>query len=126
MVGSRISQVSRLYELLCAMERDLGLGTCSEEERRIIYALADLAAVGEEVPSRSLKDHPFCTDISAPTFYRALKRLTEAGTICVPDGRKTGAYILSERLEPVADRASASSTDRSRNDYAPSLQEARL
>lgn len=99
MTQSRVSQVSRLFELLCAMERDLGLCAYSDDERRIIYALADLGEIGHAVPSRLIKEHAFCSEISTPTFYRVLKRLTDAGVILVPDGCKTGKYTLSRHLE---------------------------
>ncbi|MBK1636509.1 hypothetical protein CKO19_12285 [Rhodovulum adriaticum] len=99
-----MAQLSKLYELLSAMERDLGMDQLSGEERRIVYAMSEMADADAEISSRDLREHAFCRDISTPTYYRALKRLTARGMLTVPRGRKTGAYrltgIMDEDTQP--------------------------
>ena len=87
-------QACKLFDLLNCIETDLGLSCWSEDERRIIYALVDLGKNGQHVPSRSVREHLFCRNIATPTFYRALRKLTDSGKIRVPNGRKAGVYVL--------------------------------
>lgn len=94
MKDRQISQLSNLYGLLASMEAEMGLGVLTEDERKILYAMSELGAGGADVSSNSVKAHEYCSDITSPTFYRALKRLSERDLIAVASGRKSGRYHL--------------------------------
>lgn len=93
----QLTQLSNLYGLLASMEAQLGLVDLTEDEKKILYALTELSPEGSDVASNSVKAHEYCSDISSPTFYRALKRLTERDFIAVAEGRKAGLYHLTKR-----------------------------
>lgn len=93
----QLTQLSNLYGLLASMEAQRGLVDLTEDEKKILYALTELSPDGLDVPSNSVKAHEYCNDISSPTFYRALKRLTERDFIAVAEGRKAGLYHLTQR-----------------------------
>lgn len=95
MKDRQMMQLSSLYGLLASMEAEMGLGTLTEDEKKILYAMSELGPDGSDVSSNRVKEHDYCNDISSPTFYRALKRLSERNFIAVAAGRKAGRYHLT-------------------------------
>ncbi len=79
------------------MERDLGFNDFTEAERLVVAAICALqgkAADGGFVKSGDIRAHTLCAEVSTPTFFRALKQLTDNQTLIMPDGRKKGLYRL--------------------------------
>lgn len=76
---AEMSRLAELRKLLLGMERALGLQQLSPTERDIYYAATDLAGPRNQVRTTGLMEHVLVTDISRPTFFRALKSLVDKG-----------------------------------------------
>ena len=93
----KLSAYASLLQVLRDMESDLGFNELTEPERCIIAAICALqkeAEWGDFVKSRDIRAHTLCAKVPAPTFFRALKHLTENETLIMPQGRKKGLYRL--------------------------------
>jgi hypothetical protein len=90
-------EYAALVAMLRQMEHDLGLSNFNEVERNIIAAVCSLhnLRVDEEfIRSRDIRTHKLCVNIPEPTFFRALKKLTDSQKLTMPNGRKKGLYKL--------------------------------
>lgn len=88
--------LARLAEQISSLERQLGLGGYSEDERRILYAMSALAEGADAaVRSSAVKEHALCQRISNPTFYRALKSLIDRGAVARSSAARMGSYQIT-------------------------------
>lgn len=72
------------------LEEKLGFKGLTSNERRILYAIADIICASPETSSAvtsEIKMHNACKRISYPTFSRALRRLTEDGFLTKESGQ---------------------------------------
>jgi DNA-binding MarR family transcriptional regulator len=95
---SLLAQLSNLRKVVHDMEVDLGLASLERKERDILLAFY---ATGKTDPVHGLvartevvRQHPTLSDISQPTFHRALRRLVERGLIKRPADLPPGTYLL--------------------------------
>ena len=92
-----ISKLAELRKLLLGMERAMGLQELSSAERDVFYAASDTAEFEEKIQTTGLMNHTLVTDISRPTFFRALKSLVEKGYLSHCSKRTRGLYVLNRR-----------------------------
>jgi DNA-binding MarR family transcriptional regulator len=95
---SLLAQLSNLRKVVHDMEVDLGLASLERKERDILLAFY---ATGKPHPehgmiarTEAVRQHPTLSDISQPTFHRALRRLVERGLINRPSELPPGTYRL--------------------------------
>ena len=94
---NRSSEYAALMTMLRRMEKDLGLSDFNEVERNVIAAVCALQnnRVDDEfIKSRDIRTHKLCINVPGPTFFRALKKLTDSRKLTMPEGRKKGLYKL--------------------------------
>jgi DNA-binding transcriptional ArsR family regulator len=90
-----LKKLAQLKSVILGMEKDFGLADMTEQERRILSAMSELAEQEDSlVSSKALRNSLYCADLSAPTYHRALKSLLDQGLLRPPEGRKTGIYRL--------------------------------
>lgn len=90
-----LSKMTELRKLLMDMERSLGLQELSPSERDIFYAATDLSDRGANIRTTGLMEHALVTDISRPTFFRALKSLVDKGYLAHSNGKLRGHYTVN-------------------------------
>ena len=94
MASQRFLNVAQLRELLLGMERDLGLGNLTQNEKDVFYAVQlVLSANAGMARSEDIKRHELTRGITQPTFHRSLKRLVEKGLIAHAPNTKAGSYV---------------------------------
>jgi hypothetical protein len=94
MSAQRYLNVSQLRELLLGMERDLGLGKLTQNEKDIFYAVQlVIAANGGVARSEDIKNHELTHNITQPTFH---KSLVSQGLLSHAPNTKAGSYISPE------------------------------
>ena len=93
---SEISKLTELRKLMLEMERSMGLQSLSSVERDIYYAASDLADRPGGVQTTSLQQHSLVSEVSRPTFFRALKSLVGKGYLgqSLVSGR--GQYVVKD------------------------------
>ncbi|MDB2668343.1 hypothetical protein N9Y74_00490 [Alphaproteobacteria bacterium] len=94
---SKLDSYADLRAVLHAMEEDIGLGGTTYAEKSILAAVVQLqnkAPTGAFVQSSEIKTYPLCAQISNPSYFRALKKLLDDGTLSLPMNRKKGLYRL--------------------------------
>ena len=97
MSAQRYLNVSQLRELLLGMERDLGLGKLTQNEKDVFYAVQlVIAANGGVARSEDIKNHELTRNITQPTFHRSLKSLVSQGLLSLAPNTKAGSYISPE------------------------------
>jgi hypothetical protein len=82
--SKQLEHFVRLKSVLLEMGDSLGLNDLSEREIRTLCAVVQLREArkpGETVGTDELREHPFCRDLSQPSFYRSLQTLTEKGIL---------------------------------------------
>ena len=101
--------VSQLRELLLGMERDLGLGKLTQNEKDVFYAVQlVIAANGGVARSEDIKNHEVTRNITQPTFHRSLKSLVSQVLLPHAPNTKAGSYISPEGVRaPVPEEHSA-------------------
>ena len=96
-----LCQISRLRAVLDEMEQDFGLRDLSRNERDIILAFCELTRdhpTGvSDCTTESVRSSPIVSEISRPTFHRALKQLIERGLIERGEAPRMGIYRLTEK-----------------------------
>jgi len=92
---TEISKLAELRKLMFAMEQSLGLQDLSSAERDIYYAASDLAHQSGTVQTTGLLEHALVTNISRPTFFRALKSLVRKGYLSNCEDCKRGRYSVN-------------------------------
>jgi len=97
MSAQRYLNVSQLRELLLGMERDLGLGKLTQNEKDVFYAVQlVIAANGGVARSEDIKNHELTRNITQPTFHRSLKSLVSQSLLSHAPNTKAGSYISPE------------------------------
>ena len=97
MSAQRYLKVSQLRELLLGMERDLGLGKLTLNEKDVLYAVQLVIAANGGVPrSEDIKNHELTRNITQPTFHRSLKSLVSLGLLSHAPNTKARSYISPE------------------------------
>lgn len=95
---SMLAQLSNLREVIHEMESDLGLAALERKERDILIAFYATSTAdpkhGRVSRTEAVRRHPTLSDISQPTFHRALRRLVERGLIARPAGLPAGTYRI--------------------------------
>jgi hypothetical protein len=91
---SEISKLAELRKLMLEMERSMGLQDLSSVERDIYYAASELSEVPGGVQTTSLLGHELITDVSRPTFFRALKSLVCKGYLVQSQVAGRGRYVV--------------------------------
>lgn len=76
------------------MEADIGLGGLSGEEIDVICAVVEVAGLKGAAVVTSLREHPLCSRLSKPTFYRALSRLIDKRFLRKDGGERSGLYRI--------------------------------
>lgn len=100
MSTQRYLNVSQLRELLLGMERDLGLGKLTQNEKDVFYAVQlVIAANGGIARSEDIKNHELTRNITQPTFHRSLKGLVSQGLLSHAPNTKAGSYIAPEGVK---------------------------
>ena len=103
----RYLNVAQLRALLLGMERDLGLGDLSQNEKDVFYAVQIVIAGSDGVArSDDIKGHSLVFEMTQPTFHRSLKNLLDRGLLAHAPSTKAGSYVATEpenrQLEAVA------------------------
>ena len=103
----RYLNVAQLRALLLGMERDLGLGDLSQNEKDVFYAVQSVIAGSDGVArSDNIKGHSLVFEMTQPTFHRSLKNLLDRGLLAHAPSTKAGSYVATEpenrQLEAVA------------------------
>ena len=94
MSAQRYLNVSQLRELLLGMDRDLGLGKLTQNEKDVFYVVQlVIAANGGVARSEDIKNHELTRDITQPTFHRSLKSLVSQSLLSHAPNTKAGSYI---------------------------------
>ncbi len=94
---NEVSKLAELRKLLFGMEQALGLQELSPAERDIFYAAADLAETHPNIRTTGLMEHALVSEISRPTFFRALKSLVNKGYLSHASGKLRGYYVVNRR-----------------------------
>jgi hypothetical protein len=93
----RYLNVAQLRALLLGMERDLGLGDLSQNEKDVFYAIQSVIANSEGIArSDDIKGHSLVFEMTQPTFHRSLKNLLARGLLSHAPSTKAGSYIAAE------------------------------
>lgn len=97
MSGQSFLSVAQLRELLMGMERDLGLGDLSQNEKDVLYAV-QVACNADSGVARSddIRNHMLLQTMTQPTFHRSLKSLVKKGYVGHAPNTKAGAYIMAD------------------------------
>ena len=103
----RYLNVAQLRALLLGMERDLGLGDLSQNEKDVFYAVQSVIAGSEGIArSDDTESHSLVFEMTQPTFHRSLKNLLARGLLAHAPSTKAGSYVATEpenrQLEAVA------------------------
>lgn len=89
-----ISKLAELRKLLLGMERAMGLEELSPVERDIYYAATELSNQPHGVRTTGLLSHSLMTNVSRPTFFRALKSLVNKGYLSQSSTSRRGVYMV--------------------------------
>ena len=99
---SRLDQYAQLAAMLHDMEKDLGLEDLTKAEKSVLSAIKTIQPLSDNetfVSSARIQKHSLCSDMPAPTFFRALAVLLERKIITLPEGRSKGLYRLTGMLD---------------------------
>jgi hypothetical protein len=92
--------VAQLRELLLGMEKDLGLGHLSQNEKDVFYAVNSVISLRKGVAkSEDIKSHDLVLYMTQPTFHRCLKNLVHMGFLAHAPNTKAGSYVSSAQNE---------------------------
>ena len=92
---SPLQKVASLRVLLSELEREIGIEQIGSIEKRILLAIADLTISHDLATTKMIKDHPLNSDVTQPSFYRAIGKLEKMGKI-KKVGEKRGFYAIAE------------------------------
>ena len=92
----RYLNVAQLRALLLGMERDLGLGDLSQNEKDVFCAVQSVIANSKGVArSDDIKAHSLVFKMTQPTFHRSLKNLLARGLLAHAPSTKAGSYVAA-------------------------------
>ena len=96
-VGTTLFKRITITRITVGMERDLGLGKLTQNEKDVFYAVQlVIAANGGVTRSEDIKNHELTRNITQPTFHRSLKILVSQGLLSHAPNTKVGSYISPE------------------------------
>jgi len=87
--------------MLQDMEKDLGLEGLTKAEKSILAAIKSIQSsmpAKEFVATSDIQAHSLCSDLTNPTFFRAIADLQKYGMIELPEGRSKGLFRLSGKV----------------------------
>lgn len=91
----KLDQLCALASVLDGMERDLGLNTLSDLEKKVLRAAYSVSDRNNHfAPSEVLERLEGERDVSRSSFFRALKALSEAGRIQRMGDEKRAGYQI--------------------------------
>ena len=97
MVSRNYMNVVELRKLLLGMEKDLGLGHLSQNEKDVFYAVMSVISDRNGVAkSDEIKNHDLVADMTQPTFHRCLKNLVKMKLLDHAPNTKAGSYVASD------------------------------
>lgn len=88
--------MAELRKLMRSMEAAMGLQELSNAERDIYYAAGELSEQDKRVTTERLMSHGLVSDISRPTFFRALKSLVGRGLLVHDADHLRGYYSVAK------------------------------
>ena len=90
-MGQLLKQATQLRKILFDMEVELGIASLSGPEKAVLFAVQEISANASGAAMSQILAHPFVAEISAPTVFRAISSLKNAGLIAKETGHK-GLY----------------------------------
>lgn len=90
-MGQLLKRAAQLRKILFDMEVELGIASLSGPEKAVLFAIQEIASGGPGAAMNQIIAHPFVSGVSAPTVFRAIASLKEAGLIAKEAGHK-GLY----------------------------------
>jgi len=76
-----LNVLSDLQMLVSEMEHDLGLAYLGQIEKKVLLAIADVAAKNGSAQTHDVLGHSLLSSFSRPSLFRALKTLTDEGKL---------------------------------------------
>ena len=92
---SPLQKVASLRVLLSELEREIGIEQIGSIEKRVLLAVADLTSSHDLATTKMIKGHPLNSDVTQPSFYRAIGNLEKMGKI-KKVGEKRGFYAIAD------------------------------
>lgn len=89
--------MAELRKLMRSMEAAMGLQELTSAERDIYYAAGELSEQDARITTERLMSHSLVSDISRPTFFRALKSLVSRGLLVHDADHVRGHYAVAKQ-----------------------------
>ena len=100
MIAKKYMNVAKLRELLLGMERDLGLGNLSQNEKDVFYAVNSIISARNGIAkSDEIKSHDLVRELTQPTFHRCLKNLVNMKLLAHTPNTKAGSYVSPQQTD---------------------------
>ena len=100
MIAKKYMNVAQLRELLLGMERDLGLGHLSQNEKDVFYAVNSLITARDGLAkSDEIKSHDLVREMTQPTSHRCLKNLVNMRLLAHAPNTKAGSYVSPQQTD---------------------------
>lgn len=94
-MNDKLERLAKLREMLLRLEGELGLGDLSRFARELLYAMRDLAGLGQLVKSADLRSHNLTVRMAQPTFHRALRELIAHGYLRHAKDTRARYYVVT-------------------------------
>jgi len=94
-MSSLLQKVATLRVVLSELEKEIGIEDIGTIEKQVLLAIADISSLYDVVEIKRVKDHPLISNVTQPSFYRALNNLQNMGKI-KKVGIKRGFYAIIE------------------------------
>jgi hypothetical protein len=94
-MSSLLQKVATLSLLLSELEKEIGIEDIGTIEKKVLLAIADLSSLHDVAEIKRIKEHPLTSNVTQPSFYRALNNLQSMGRI-KKVGIKRGVYAIVE------------------------------
>ena len=94
-MSSLLQKVASLRVVLSELEKEIGIEDIGTIEKKVLLAIADISNLYDVVEIKRVKDHPLISNVTQPSFYRALNNLQSMGKI-KKVGIKRGFYAIIE------------------------------
>ena len=94
-MSSLLQKVATLSVLLLELEQETGIEDIGTIEKKVLLAIADLSSLHDVAEIKRIKEHPLISNVTQPSFYRALNNLQNMGKI-QKVGIKRGFYAIIE------------------------------
>ena len=94
-MSSLLQKVATLRVVLSELEKEIGIEDIGTIEKKVLLAIADISSLYDVVEIKRVKDHPLISNVTQPSFYRALNNLQNMGKI-KKVGIKRSFYAIIE------------------------------